>query len=283
MSETGSVVEDVAGQAPSAALLATLEHLPADHLDDGQALSMVVAAERLLGLVHALQAKALARFAQLRPADFDNSQDGCAYGRDLQRYAPDEIACALGISRHYAGSRLALAESLLERLPQTLGALEGGRIDLLKARVIAHATSLLPPEQATKVETQVLPQAGRLPHGRVRAAAERAAAALNPKTTAEGAQAAIEQRHVQLIPIGDGVSQLSAQLPAPIAAAAYDRISQLAQQARTPQDPRTADQRRADVLGICCSVPPLVAGWSRTSSCTPKKPACCAWTTTPAN
>jgi hypothetical protein len=67
---SSTVVEDVAEQAPSAAPLAALEQLSVDKLDDAQALSVVVATERLLGLVHALQVKALGRFAQQRPADF---------------------------------------------------------------------------------------------------------------------------------------------------------------------------------------------------------------------
>lgn len=240
-------MEDAQEMEPTGALMDRLDAIDVEQLTDDQALSMAVAAERLAARAFALQARALGRFSRLRPASFDEG-GACAYGRDLHRYAPDELGCALGISRRSAGTKLDLAYELTERLPGTLAALHAGRIDQGKARLIAQNAQLLEDDDARRVEQQVLPRADRLTHAKLRAAVERAAARVDPELAASKHRDNVANRHVSLLPTGDGVSDLWARLPAEQAAACYDRVSKLAEQAKTPDDVRTCDQRRADVL-----------------------------------
>jgi hypothetical protein len=56
------------------------------------------------------------------------------------------------------------------------------------------------------------------------------------------------QLRVELIPLPDAMAQLSAYLPAEVAVAIYQRLDTLACKARTPDDVRSADERRADVF-----------------------------------
>jgi uncharacterized protein DUF222 len=232
---------------PNGRLLDLVDDMPFEHLSGDQALSVAIAAERLVARAQAVQLQALARFAQLRPASFGD--DKAAYGdRDLHRYAPDEVACALAISLRAAGQKLALAMTLTQRLPQTLRTLHTGRIDVAKARAIADRTASLTETQARAVERHVLPRAERQTYSQVRAATGRAATRLNPELAARRRKAGVAARRVALLPQDGGVSDLWARLPAEVAAACYDRVTQLAATARTPQDQRTGEQRRADVF-----------------------------------
>ena len=234
--------------APTGRVLDLIDDLPFEYLDDEQALSVAVAAERIAARARAVQARALARFAQLRPASFDGARPGYA-GRELYRYAPDEVGCALGISRRAAGARLEQAVALTERLPATLNALRDGRIDQTKAGVITEGTAQLTVAQARAVERQVLSHAGQQTPPRLRAATDRAAARVHPELAAAKRVDGVAKRRVALIPQGSGMSDLWARLPAEVAAACYDRLTELTAQAKTPQDQRTSEQRRADVFG----------------------------------
>src|SRR5882672_7875591 len=85
------------------------------------------------------------------------------------RSTPDEIALALHISRAYAEAQLHLAETLTERLPNTLDALAGGRLDLSKARAIADITAPQSVPYARTVEAKILPKAETRVLGQVKA------------------------------------------------------------------------------------------------------------------
>ena len=232
--------------APTGYLLDELDELPVDELDAEQALQATVAAEQIIARAHAIQAKTIARFATLRPAP--RGEPSSTWFPDIARYAPDELGCALGVSRHAAGRKLQLAHELTDRLPATLAALHGGRIDLGKAKVIADGTDVLETEQAHQVEQHVLQRAGHQTHPELRAATNRAVIRIDPKAAEQRRKRNVEDRNVELFAHPDGISDLSARLPSEVAAACYDRLSELAKQAKTPGDTRTADQRRADTF-----------------------------------
>jgi hypothetical protein len=220
--------------------------LPLERLDADQVLDVIVAAERLAARVQAIQVKAVARFSQLRPRE--PGEPGSSWAPELNRYAPDELGCALSISRRAAGQRIALAHDLTAYLPATLAALHAGLIDSGKAKVIAEHTAQLQPAQMRAVERHVLKRAGRQTHPELRAATDRAVMKLDPTAAVKRRKVGVAQRAVQLYPPCDGIAELGARLPAEVAAACYDRISELATKAKTPDDARTGDQRRADVF-----------------------------------
>src|SRR5262249_57942150 len=103
-------------------------------------------------LLHAMQCRALAWFAKLRPDE---------NGRGMSKYVAEEIGLAAKWTARWAGSRLALAFALADRLPGTLEALERGDVDLRRAQAVADITRACPPEGARAVGDAVPPDAAR--------------------------------------------------------------------------------------------------------------------------
>jgi Domain of unknown function (DUF222) len=194
--------------------------------------------ERVIAHAQAQQLKAIAELAELRRRP----------GGQLDDYTADEIAVALSISGTAAGQRLHLALDLADRLPATLAALERGGIDVLRARVICEATRPLSAEQAAQVEQRVLERALEQTAPQLRQSVKRAVLQIDP----EGGQARYQQhrtdRRIVITPAEDGMAELWAYLPAAAAIAVYDTVNSHARRCRTPGDPRTADQRRADAF-----------------------------------
>jgi Domain of unknown function (DUF222) len=209
--------------------------------------------ERVISYAQAQQLKAIMELAELR-----RRPDG-----EDEEYLADEIALALTISRVAASQRLGLAWELVRRLPATLGALERGEIDQVRARAISDAVAPLSDERAAAVEARVLGKATDQNAPQLRRSLKRAVIAVDP----DGAQARHEQRRedrrIVLSPQLDGMSELYAYLPAPAASAIYLAVDQAARHAQAPGDARTADQRRADafvdlILGDSSALPAQV-------------------------
>jgi hypothetical protein len=76
----------------------------------------------------------------------------------------------------------------------------------------------------------------------------RAVLALDPRDQTQHVEDAVAQRRVCFTPQHDGTTELWAVLPAGIAAALQAALDRQAAQAKTADDDRTADQRRADAL-----------------------------------
>ncbi len=202
-------------------------------------LDLLAACEQQVGFLHAMQFRALARFAAVRPSDKGNL---------FSEFAPDEVALALGWTRAVAGMRLSLALTLTDRLPATLAALERGEVDLRRVQKLAELTDPLPAAVARAVEAAVLPQAKEQNTSELARAARKAIARLDP----DGAQARHEDRkqdrRVVLYPMDDAMAELRAYLPAADATRVYRKVDQAAHAATAPGDGRTMDQRRADAL-----------------------------------
>jgi len=158
----------------------------------------------------------------------------------------DEIALALSISGVAAGHRLHLALDLTERLPATLAALEDGEIDLPRARAIA--TQPLSAQHAAQVESRVLTKATDQTAPQLRQALKRAVLHIDPNGAQDRHRARRTDRRILVTPAEDGMAELWAYLPAPAANAIYATVHQCARRAHTPDDQRTADQRRADAF-----------------------------------
>jgi hypothetical protein len=235
-----------ASLSPTGYLLDAINELPFEQLDAERAIQITVAAGKLVNKAQALQVKAIARFAELRPRRRGEPESG--YAPNLSRYAADELGLALGVSRQAAGRRLGLAWSLADHLPATLNAMHAGRIDLRKAEIIADGTAVLTGKQLRAVEHNVLQRAGHQTHPQLRAATDRAVIRQDPRAAIARRKTNVERRRVEFIPAEDGVADLWARLPAELASACYDRLCVMAAKAKTPDDERTSDQRRADVF-----------------------------------
>jgi len=170
-----------------------------------------------------------------------------------------ELMVVLGIPAGEAERLETLATRLVRVLPDTLVAVEAGRLDLSRARVLAEATAVLADAAARAVEALVLPAAGAGPW---EGPSPRAWRALVHKTVvrvdADAARrrrdVAVKARAVRAWLWGDGTGVLQ------ITAADYDIVradrilTDLANTwpAADPADPAGAplsmDQRRVDAL-----------------------------------
>ena len=194
--------------------------------------------ERVIAHAQAQQLKAIVELAELRRHPSGQLDD----------YVVDEIALALSISGAAAGQRMHLALDLTERLPSTLAALEGGEIDLLRARAISDGTRPLSAEHAAQVEAQVLDRAREQNAPQLRQSVKRAVLRVDPEGGRTRYQQRRKDRRIVLSPSDDGMAELLAYLPATAANAIYDTVNAYARRAATAEDERTADQRRADAF-----------------------------------
>ncbi|GAB4064226.1 HNH endonuclease signature motif containing protein [Angustibacter speluncae] len=84
------------------------------------------------------------------------ARDGVVGAHDLHAISTDEVAAATGLARWHASREVDAAARLCGPLVLTLAALEAGRIDGVRARVLARETEGLPQDLAWQVEAEVL-------------------------------------------------------------------------------------------------------------------------------
>jgi Domain of unknown function (DUF222) len=164
------------------------------------------------------------------------------------RSASEEIALALHINRTHADAQLALARDLIQRLPDTLTALESGQIDLAKARALVSVTAPLSVEDARTVEARVLPTAGQRVLGQVRASARYFRDRIDPEAAERRRQQANVDRRVTLDRFDNGAAELCASGPGERVYLAWLVLDTHARRLRAAGDERTLDQLRHDLM-----------------------------------
>jgi len=115
----------------------------------------------------------------------------------VHEFTRDQLALALGESRHQADTLLTVAWHLATRLTATLDALRDGAITRPKAEAIVWATRHLDDGEARKAEAKVLGRAGRLTPGGLRAAAARAVLEVAPGKARRRREEAAKDARVQ--------------------------------------------------------------------------------------
>ncbi len=169
-------------------------------------------------------------------------------GSEIERdLAATEIGVALRQPPVTVYDRLRTSHDLMDRLPETFALLEAGAITWRHAHVLTHAVRVLPDGLAARVEDKVL---DRAPHQSVAAFAKsvsKAVLAVDPRTAKKRHEDALDDRRVCGRPVGDGMGELWAMLPADGLALVMARLNAEAER-KLPGDDRTMDQRRADAL-----------------------------------
>lgn len=201
------------------------------------ALRTVAACEAAIARAQAVQMRALARLGTLR---------------EDPRSAAAEVALVVSSTESRARGQLDLAETLTTRLPHTLAAMESGTIDSYKASKVADATAVLDDDAARQADEILADRlVGKNPVA-LRQAAGRVAARLDPEGADRRAAQRRYCRRVELIPRGEGMASLAADLPAEAATAIYARLDRAARKLRGPDEDRTLDQLRADLFTELC-------------------------------
>ncbi len=230
-------------------------------LDENALVGMAVAARRLAAWAQAAELAAVAQIAA-RAAAADPKIGLAAGGRPerLGQDAISQVSLALMLSDYSAGAWADLAVTLRWRLPATGQALAAGRIDVYRARLIAEATAVLDEETARAVEATILPTAGGLVYGELRARLRRAVITADPEGAERRRRQAERQATVRLYGGEDGTATLAgSQLPAIEAAAAMARITALARAMKSAGQAGGLDLHRAKVmLGLLLGTLPYI-------------------------
>ena len=215
----------------------------------------------------AYEAVVVARFAALRPADTDRGPEEpghrvagwCAEEppAGVSEFFADELAMVRGTSPQAAGTLLDRSLVLVHQLPDTCAALADSVIDEPRAAAIAKALGgqgepfggRVDPGVVAQVEAQAL--AWAVARETPRRLQERVAAALIAlDEAAADRRRKKHERNTDVVvrSLPDGMAELTATLPAPVAAACRETVDGYARMAKADGDERPIGQLRAEIM-----------------------------------
>ncbi|MCR2825448.1 HNH endonuclease signature motif containing protein [Microbacterium sp. zg.Y909] len=236
--------------------------------------AVVTGVEHTRQAIAALQAEELqwlARAEAIAAEETARIPSGEGREREMPRRGmAAELAAVLRRSDRGMQERMRDAAGLVEGFPATLAALEAGRIDVAHVRVIQDAGArITDPDARARFEQAALVVAERETPGRAKPIILMLAQKLDPMPLEERHAEATAGRRVWVRDLDDGMAELAAILPAPLAYAIRERLTAHAREliaaARGARagadgegtegtadviatDHRTTDQVRADVL-----------------------------------
>lgn len=167
--------------------------------------------------------------------------------RSAQRLSQEQVSLALRIPLTTAQNKLKTAHSLVHELPVTIGLLEQGRISTRHAEAVTQMSWRLPAQLLPAFEQRIAKRAPDQTLPRLRQSLRRAVLALDPATAEQRHQRAAADRRVVFQPLDDGMAELQVLLPAPQAQSVFTRLTAAARLLPS-EDPRSMDQKRADLL-----------------------------------
>ncbi|TMR06346.1 DUF222 domain-containing protein [Actinomadura soli] len=213
-------------------------------LTDDELLQVAAAARRQTSWAQARELAAIAELAQRR------EDAGAPDYRVLsaRESVTEEVAAALTVTGNTAATLVHLAETLSGPLAATGDALEAGRIDLAKARVIVDTTDGLPCQVVGGVEAAALAKASEQTTGQLRRRIKRIAQRLALEAVEERKRQAVRSRRLELFDTPAGTADLVlCDLPSEDAHAIYNKITAAAQGLKCDGDPRPLHCIRVDL------------------------------------
>jgi hypothetical protein len=171
-----------------------------------------------------------------------------AVAHHAARFAAMEVAAALHLSPLTARVRVERARQLVHAFPNTHTALREGRIDMLRASMLADDTALLAPELRGRVESEALDCAGLCMPSQLRARLTRTIIRIDPEGAADRCRTARRDRDVYARPLPNDLSAVTAIMGAEQAASIMWLLNVKADAAKAPDDRRGIGERRADAL-----------------------------------
>lgn len=162
-----------------------------------------------------------------------------------------QVALARRDSPNRGGRHLGLAEALVGELPNTLDALERGKISEWRATLVTRETACLSVEHRRQVDAELASCPGGMAamgDRTIAAEARRIAYRLDPHAVTRRAARAASERRVTLRPAPDSMTWLKTLLPAQQGVAAYAALLKQADTQRSTGDERSRGQVMADTL-----------------------------------
>ncbi|MBP3042600.1 HNH endonuclease [Arthrobacter jiangjiafuii] len=217
-------------------------------LDEEQAGAVLSRLDHLICWAQAQQAKVLHRMEVIFRDEIlfasGKLEPGLAFS-----LAAEEAATILGIPTGTAAMRMSEAGTLCETHTATLAKLESGALSYGHVQTVLDQSQSIPAGELPGFEAELLGVAVAGQTGsQFRVKARRLRENKYPETILKRQRTAFEKRRVVLEPDCDGMSWLSAFLPAEKAQAIFTQLSKAARGERSAGDPRMVDQLRADIL-----------------------------------
>jgi hypothetical protein len=232
-------------------------------LADGVLLEYLAAVEKVTASWQALRVRGLDEFASRRTDPGSPLMGAEGHDRGTVR----ELAAHLHQSQNTLHSELADAIQLCAHFPDTLAAMEEGRVDLGRATAIVRGSRDLPAGVLGAYEQAVLPGAENVVRETVQDRARAARHRLHPQTLQERHMRALEHRGVWFRPQEDGMAELCVQTGADTVMSVYNLVQEHAKHLKTLDgETRTLAQLRADVFTDLCLQPPAPAATPGNSS-----------------
>jgi hypothetical protein len=244
---------------PGAATMARLSEIDPYSLNAVDRINYLTALDRQDGWLYALRQRAIAAVAGLQPSE----GDGPLFGVDEAER--EDISTALRLAPATAQSRIDIARTLVNNLPNTCSALATGEISSAHATVIARETAIAirngaPDSVIFKVEQRAISFAELHTPGQLAVRVRTDIAKSIPEEFEEITSRATSLRRVSCYNEADGMSTVVAILPAADAQMVMNSIEafilrreQLQRSDNDGDAIRTIDQKRADALSTICS------------------------------
>lgn len=247
--EVAAALDGLSGADLAAALVGLVGELSdvgADVRGFGAGLSAFGVVEAVTGfesVVRWAQAAKLALLGRL------GDQRGVADSADAALLVGAEVSLALGVGRQSADTLVSDAFALRTRLPMVLTALGSGRVCERGAHAIVQETAVLDGPAAAAVAAAVLARPGLRTVPRIRALTKAAVLRADPATAGQREARAVRGRFVRADHrVEDGMVGWTAWLPAVDSIRIFDRLRDLGEASKAPEDHRSAENRRADVF-----------------------------------
>ncbi|WP_231405417.1 HNH endonuclease signature motif containing protein [Actinomadura viridis] len=218
-------------------------------LTDSELLEVAAAAHRQAAWAQSRELAAIAELSRRR-AQAEEAEEDAGDPRVLssRESVTEEVASTLTVTGNAAATLVHLAERLAVDLPGTREALEAGRIDLPKARVICDLSEGLPEGVVRRVEEAVIGRASGQTTGQLRRRIRRIVQRLAPEAIEQRRSDAVARRRLEVWDTASGTADLGLLDLAPEEAhGIYNKITAVAAGLRSDGDVRPLNLIRADL------------------------------------
>ena len=254
------VISDLLNAMPGIATLSALVSINPQELSPADRIDYLTALERQTGWLQALMQRAIVAVAGCDSSK-PNGTDPFFGVDDAER---EDISTALRLAPTTAQSRIDVARTLVNHLPNTCSALATGEISPAHATVIAKETAAairdgLPESAIFEIEQRAIAHAEFHTPGQVANQVRTSIARIAPETFEETVARARDTRKVSCYTESDGISTIVAILPAADAQIVMNSIESFIRaatsdiDAESDSDTRSADMKRADALTAIAS------------------------------
>ncbi|MEO6502028.1 MAG: DUF222 domain-containing protein [Jatrophihabitantaceae bacterium] len=196
-------------------------------------IELVTALQEQKNWIEAVQARVLAEIDAADTSRLNLSQEA--------------VSLALKIPLQAAQRKLKTGRTLVRELPKTLALLARGEISERHAQLITETAWRLDPELVGEFESRVTERAADQTVSQLRQSVSRAEVALDPATAQQRHTRAMAGRRVGFQPAEDGMAELPVLVGAAEGQLIFTRLTAAAT-LLPADDPRTMDQKRADLL-----------------------------------